>query len=356
MKPRRLSGHCRWSRFVVARRAHSPTGHGDILRGQHRLGRCGYRQPGSDAQRWPQPRAGREVSDQLGCIDALERGLPLGGYLVKRYPAGGGAATISPIGTAPGQSPASPAPRTTPRREAGSTRSHPSIGAWQGSREPAQRRRHGLGRELGGQRLARSGTPRSPPRSRPRPERSAGSPGREARPRGGRDLSPRRCTTLSGSPAFVGTDGNAAITSLGIPKSAGDGPHTVYALGDAAYVALASERRHRDRHDRAERRAPNSRPRPAPPAGTTRLPVERRTESPTTGRGSGVSSIKYTTDGSDPKTSGTAQVYTGSHVQHLWRRNDDRRSTSQPTSPATPPPSRHNSSRSTPRLRRTRFP
>jgi len=44
-------------------------------------------------------------------------------------------------------------------------------------------------------------------------------------------------TALTGSPSAVGSNGNAAITSLAIPKTAGDGAHTVYALGNAAYVA-----------------------------------------------------------------------------------------------------------------------
>ena len=48
-------------------------------------------------------------------------------------------------------------------------------------------------------------------------------------------------TALTGSPTSVGSNGSAAITSLAIPKSAGDGAHTVYALGTSVYSpSLAS--------------------------------------------------------------------------------------------------------------------
>src|SRR5439155_5538027 len=45
---------------------------------------------------------------------------------------------------------------------------------------------------------------------------------------------------LPGSPTSVATNGSARITSLAIPKSGGDGAHTVYALGDAPYYASAA--------------------------------------------------------------------------------------------------------------------
>ena len=115
---------------------------------------------------------------------------------------------------------------------------------------------------------------------------------------------------LTGSPAFVGTDGNATITSLGIPKSAGDGSHTVYALGDAAYLPSQASA-----GIVIDTTAPvmSAQLSPTPGAGgwnnTSPVSVALSADD---GTGSGVSQFKYTTDGSDPKTSGTAQVYTGS--------------------------------------------
>src|SRR3954465_8586310 len=44
---------------------------------------------------------GRAVTISWG-VSTLSNGAALEGYLVKRYPAGGGAATISPIGSCPG--------------------------------------------------------------------------------------------------------------------------------------------------------------------------------------------------------------------------------------------------------------
>ena len=77
-----------------------------------------------------------------------------------------------------------------------------------------------------------------PARSRSRQVPSAAFSGTGSGGHGeGRDVPPRRqhhAHRFAGR--SVGTDGNATITSLGIPKSAGDGPHSIYALGDAAYL------------------------------------------------------------------------------------------------------------------------
>ena len=97
---------------------------GDILRRQQRISRGGHRQPRNNPSAAPSP-TGRAVTISWGA-STLSNGAALGGYLVKRYPAGGGAATISPIGNCTGtESPGSLAPRRTPPRERGATRSRP---------------------------------------------------------------------------------------------------------------------------------------------------------------------------------------------------------------------------------------
>jgi hypothetical protein len=108
---------------------------------------------------------------------------------------------------------------------------------------------------------------------------------------------------------FVGTNGSAAITALAIPKSAGDGAHTVYALGDAAVSpSQASAGIVID----TVAPAVSAQLSPSPDAGgwNNSSPVSVAL-SADDGTGSGVSQIKYTTDGSDPTSSGTAQVYGG---------------------------------------------
>ena len=117
-------------------------------------------------------------------------------------------------------------------------------------------------------------------------------------------------TALTGSPTSVATNGSASITSLAIPKSAGDGAHTVYALGDAPYYASAAST-----GVVIDTTAPSTAASLSPTANGTgwnnTAPVSV-TLSADDGSGSGISLIRYTTDGSDPTTSGTAQSYSGS--------------------------------------------
>jgi hypothetical protein len=109
-------------------------------------------------------------------------------------------------------------------------------------------------------------------------------------------------TPLTGSPSSVGVDGSATISSLTIP-SAPDGPHTVYAIGGVASLASAGIV--------IDTTAPTAAAAlsPAPNgAGWNTTDVELAL-SANDGSGSGVAAIKYTTDGSDPVTSGSAQTY-----------------------------------------------
>ena len=109
-------------------------------------------------------------------------------------------------------------------------------------------------------------------------------------------------TTLTGSPSSAGVGGSAAITSLTIP-SAADGPHTVYAigsLGSQASLAIVIDTTPPGATAQLSP-APNG-------AGWNTAPVDLEL-SADDGSGSGIAELKYTTDGSDPKTSGTAVVY-----------------------------------------------
>jgi chitobiase/beta-hexosaminidase-like protein len=113
-------------------------------------------------------------------------------------------------------------------------------------------------------------------------------------------------TTLSGAPSVVSATGTATITALTIP-GAGDGPHTVYAVGSAspnpttASIAIVIDT---TPPTVAAQLSP-----PANAAGWNTAPVSV-TLSASDATGSGVSQIRYTTDGSNPVSSATAVLYT----------------------------------------------
>ena len=105
---------------------------------------------------------------------------------------------------------------------------------------------------------------------------------------------------LTGSPANARPDGSAAII-LSIPAGLGDGPHTVRVLGagaeaDAGIVVDTT----------APSIAPFVTPAPNAAGWNTTSPVEVN-GTVDDGSGSGLAYAKYTSDGSDPKTSPTAQ-------------------------------------------------
>src|SRR5439155_1165185 len=118
-----------------------------------------------------------------------------------------------------------------------------------------------------------------------------------------------RSTALTGSPTFVGTNGTATITSLAIPKNAGDGAHTIYTLGDAAYNP--SQASAAIVIDTAAPSASAQLSPTANAAGWNNTSPVSVALSANDGSGSGIDQTKYTTDGSDPTTSATSQVYTG---------------------------------------------
>ena len=256
----------------------------------------------------PSP-TGRAVTISWG-VSTLSNGAALEGYLVKRYPAGGGAATISPIGNCTGT--VAGVTCTEEDTPAGAWRYTitPVIGAWRG----AESLLSGVA-TVSAASVTVNGSPFGDSLFTPAIAVTTGSiSGFSGTGSGGHGEGVTYrldgSTMLTGSPAFVGTDGNATITSLGIPKSAGDGSHTIYALGDAAYLpSQASAGIVID----TTAPAMSAQLSPTPGAGgwnnTSPVSVALSADD---GTGSGVSQFKYTTDGSDPKTSGTAQVYTGS--------------------------------------------
>ncbi|GAA0814019.1 hypothetical protein Sya03_58330 [Spirilliplanes yamanashiensis] len=110
-------------------------------------------------------------------------------------------------------------------------------------------------------------------------------------------------TALTGSPAAVDGAGAAGITSLSIPAAA-EGAHVVHAIGgqgSQASVPIV-----------VDTVAPVVSSSASPAANGngwhSSVPVQV-TLAGTDGSGSGVAQIRYTTDGSDPVSSGTAQTY-----------------------------------------------
>jgi hypothetical protein len=113
-------------------------------------------------------------------------------------------------------------------------------------------------------------------------------------------------TALTGSPSTLSATGTATITALTIPAAA-DGPHTVYAVGGASpnpTIASAAIVIDTTPPTVAAQLSPA-----ANGAGWNTAPVTV-TLTGSDGPGSGVSQIRYTTDGSNPVSSGTAVLYT----------------------------------------------
>jgi hypothetical protein len=113
-------------------------------------------------------------------------------------------------------------------------------------------------------------------------------------------------TTLTGSPSSVDANGNATISSLTIPSGTADGAHTVYALGN--FSPVASQASSGIVVDTVAPVVTASLSPAANGAGWNNTSPVSVTLSATDAT-SGVNQIKYTTDGSDPTTSGTATVY-----------------------------------------------
>jgi hypothetical protein len=252
---------------------------------------------------------GREVSVNWGA-SMLSNGAGVAGYLVKRYPAAGGVPTVSPIGTCTGTVAAVTCLEDdTP---AGSWRYTvtPVIGAW-----------HGAESALSGvvtvspAALTVDGSPFGDATFTPAFADTTGEiTGFSGTGTGGHGEGVTyrldAATSLSGSPGFVGTDGTATITALAVPESAGDGAHTVYALGDAAYFpSQASAAIVIDTISPSVTAQLSPTPNAAGWNNTSPVAVSLSADD---GTGSGVAEIRYTTDGSDPTTSGTNQVYSGS--------------------------------------------
>ncbi len=249
---------------------------------------------------------GREVTVGWGA-STLSNGVHVDGYLVKRYPSAGGAATISPIGTC-----AATVNGLTCVEDDVPTGSWkytvtPVIGTnWQGIESAASG-----AVSIGQAALTVNGSPfgNAAFGGTPSTATTTGSLSGFSGYNGGEGVTYRldAATALTGSPNHVGTNGDTTITALGIPKSAGDGSHTVDALGDAAYFPSQAST-----GIVIDTTAPSVTAQLTPAANasgwnnTSPVSVALVADD---GTGSGVSQIKYTTDGSDPTTSGTAYVY-----------------------------------------------
>jgi hypothetical protein len=246
---------------------------------------------------------GREVSLSWGA-STLSNGTAVTGYLTKRYPAGGGIGTISPIGTCSGTVASMGCLEDDVPPGNWQYTVTPILGSWRGTESLLS----GIV-TVGAAMMGVNGSPFGNAAFTPAFATTTGSISGFA---GSEAVSYRldAATALTGSPSAVGTNGAAAITSLAIPKTAGDGAHTVYALGNAAYVASQASA-----GIVIDTTAPIATATLTPAADATgwnnTTPVGV-TLSANDGSGSGVNQIKYTIDGSDPTTSGTAQIYSGS--------------------------------------------
>src|SRR4029078_11471688 len=156
----------------------------------------------------------------------LSTGAALEGYLVKRYPAGGGAATISPIGNCTGT--VAGVTCTEEDTPAGAWRYTitPMIGAWRG----AESLLSGVS-TVSAASVTVDGSPFGDSLFTPAIAVTTGSiSGFSGAGSGGHGEGVTYrldgSTMLSGSPAFVGTDGNATMTSRRLPKRAGDASDT----------------------------------------------------------------------------------------------------------------------------------
>jgi hypothetical protein len=248
---------------------------------------------------------GREVSVSWGA-STLSSGANVTGYVVTRYPAGGGAGDMSPIGTCSGTVAALACLENDVPPGSWQYTIAPVVGSWRGTASSLS----GIV-TVGGSALSVNGSPFGNAAFTPTFANATGSISGFG---GGEGVNYRLdlLTTLTGSPTAVGSSGNAAITSLAIPKTAGDGGHTVYALGTSVFSpSLAST------GIVIDTTAPSASAALSPAANgagwNNTTPVDV-TLSADDGSGSGVSQIRYTTDGSDPTSSGTAQSYTGSPV------------------------------------------
>ena len=252
---------------------------------------------------------GREVAVSWGAA-TLSNGAPVGGYLVNRYPSGGGSAALSTIGSCTGTVTSTSCVEDDVPAGTWRYTITPVLGVWHG----AESLTSGVV-TMAAAALTVNGSPFGNAAFTPLTANATGSiSGFSGTGTGGHGegISYRldSSTALVGLPVFVGTDGSASITALAIPKSAGDGAHTVYALGDAAYSASQASA-----GIVIDTAAPtvSAQLSPSPNGsgwnGSSPVSVSLTADD---GTGSGVGQIKYTTDGSDPTTSGTAQVYGGS--------------------------------------------
>jgi hypothetical protein len=256
---------------------------------------------------------GREVEVGWGAT-TLSNGAAVDGYLVRRYPSGGGAATISPVGTCEGTVTGTACVEDDVPAGTWRYTVTPVVGAnWRGAESLAS----GVV-TVAPATLTVDGSPFGDAAFTPSIATTTGAiTGFSGVGTGGHgedvDYLLDGSTPLTGSPTFVGTDGAAAITSLEIPKSAGDGPHTVSALGNASYFPSQASA-----GIVIDTTAPTLDASISPAANgagwnnTSPVQVSLAADD---GAGSGVGQIRYTTDGSDPMTSGTAQVYGGTPLE-----------------------------------------
>jgi hypothetical protein len=243
---------------------------------------------------------GREVGVSWGA-STLSNGTAVSGYLVKRYPSGGGVPTISPVGSCSGTVVSTSCAEDDVPAGAWVYTVTPVVANWHGAESSTS----GVA-TIAAAALTVNGSPFGNAAFTPATANATGAITGFA---GGENVAYHLdgSTALTGSPTSVGADGSATITSLGIPKSAGDGAHTVSGLGDAPY-APSSASAGIVIDTTAPTVSAQLSPTPNAAGWNNSSPVSVALAADD-GVGSGINRIRYTTDGSDPTTSGTAQTY-----------------------------------------------
>jgi len=249
---------------------------------------------------------GRQVHVTWGA-STLANGRAVDGYVVTRYPMGGGAGTINPFSTCGGTVTGTSCDESFVPPGSWQYTITPVIGTnWRGA-EGALSGAVTVGPET----LSVNGSPFGNAAFMPAVASATGSiggfGGHEGVSYNLDSDSPPSGTALTGSPSTVGQDGSASMSSLLIPRSAGEGSHTVWALGDGNY-----------QHSKAtagiviDTVAPSVSASLSPAANgagwnNSSVQVTLSESDPAPSAGSGT--ITYTTDGSDPTSSGTAVTY-----------------------------------------------
>ncbi len=247
---------------------------------------------------------GREVTVSWGA-STLSNGHAVDGYLVQRYPSGGGLPDINPFSTCAGTVAALTCTEAAVPPGSWKYTITPVIGAnWQGPESPLSGTV-----TVGPETFSVDGSPFGAAAFSSGVTHATGAITGFAKAEGV-TYKVDSTTTITGSPASVANDGSASVTNLQIPSSSGEGGHTVNAVGDASYFPSSASAA--VVIDTVSPTVSASLSPAANGAGwNNATPVQVTLSETDPAPSAGAGAIKYTTDGSDPTSSLTAVTYSG---------------------------------------------